>query len=134
MMPRLAEFDLRFPEEPIRADRPREEWHRLRASATTPIAACENIASIEGFKEALSEDVLDVVQSDIAKCSELSARVRLARDILKSGKTFCPHYLGGGTGLLVSAHLLGCIGGDDWREVDANDDLLRDLFCARSAK
>lgn len=129
MMPRLAEFDLRWLEEPIRADRPREEWHKLRAEAKMPIAAGENISSVEGFKEALAEDVLDVVQPDIAKWGGLSACAGLARDILKAGKAFCPHYLGGGLGLLASAHVLAGIGGDGWLEVDANDNPLRDLFC-----
>lgn len=129
MLPRLAAFDLAWLEEPIRADRPREEWRRLRAAAKMPIAAGENISSAEGFKEVLAEDVLGVVQPDIAKWGGLSACAGLARDILKSGKTFCPHYLGGGIGLLASAHLLAGIGGDGWLEVDANDNPLRDLFC-----
>jgi len=129
MLPRLAEFDLRWLEEPIRADRPREEWRKLRASAKMPIAAGENIASVEGFKQVLAEDVLGVVQPDIAKWGGLSACVGLAGDILKAGKTFCPHYLGGGIGLLASAHLLASIAGDGWLEVDTNDNPLRDLFC-----
>lgn len=129
MLPRLAGFDLRWLEEPIRADRPREEWRKLRASAKMPIAAGENISSVEDFEQVLAEDVLSVVQPDIAKWGGLSACAGLARDILKSGKTFCPHYLGGGIGLLASAHLLAGIGGDGWLEVDANDNPLRDLFC-----
>jgi L-alanine-DL-glutamate epimerase-like enolase superfamily enzyme len=129
MLPHLAAFDLRWLEEPIRADRPREEWRRLRASAKMPIAAGENISSIEAFKEVLSESVLGVVQPDVAKWGGLSLCAGLARDILKAGKTFCPHYLGGGLGLLASAHLLAGIGGDGWLEVDANDNPLRDLFC-----
>ncbi|UQD74692.1 mandelate racemase/muconate lactonizing enzyme family protein [Bradyrhizobium japonicum] len=128
MLPRLAAFDLRWLEEPIRADRPREEWRRLRAAAKMPIAAGENISSVEGFKDVLAEGVLGVVQPDIAKWGGLSACAGLARDILKAGKTFCPHYLGGGIGLLASAHLLAGIGGDGWLEVDANDNPLRDRF------
>ena len=129
MLPRLAAFDLRWLEEPIRADRPREDWRRLRAAAKMPIAAGENISSVEAFKDVLAEDVLGVVQPDIAKWGGLSVCAGLARDILNSGKTFCPHYLGGGIGLLASAHLLAGIGGDGWLEVDANDNPLRDLFC-----
>lgn len=129
MLPHLAAFDPDWLEEPIRADRPRGEWRMLRAAAKMPIAAGENISSAEGFKDVLAEDVLGVVQPDIAKWGGLSACAGLARDILKSGKTFCPHYLGGGIGLLASAHLLAGIGGDGWLEVDANDNLLRDLFC-----
>jgi L-alanine-DL-glutamate epimerase-like enolase superfamily enzyme len=129
MLPRLAVFDLRWLEEPIRADRPREEWRRLRVAAKMPIAAGENISSVAGFKEVLAEDVLGVVQPDIAKWGGLSACAGLARDILKSGKNFCPHYLGGGIGLLAPAHLLAGTGGGGWLEVDANDNPLRDLFC-----
>ncbi|QPF90401.1 mandelate racemase/muconate lactonizing enzyme family protein [Bradyrhizobium commune] len=133
MLPRLAEFDLRWLEEPIRVDRPRDEWRRLRESAKMPIAAGENISSVAGFREVLAEEVLGVVQPDIAKWGGLSACAELACDILKSGKTFCPHYLGGGIGLLGSAHLLAGIGGDGWLEVDANDNPLRDLFCGAVA-
>ncbi|TGN88652.1 mandelate racemase/muconate lactonizing enzyme family protein [Bradyrhizobium yuanmingense] len=129
MLPRLAEFDLRWLEEPIRADRPREEWRRMRLLAKMPIAAGENISSLEAFENVLAEDILGVVQPDIAKWGGLSVCTPLARDIRTSGKTFCPHYLGGGLGLLASAHLLAGVGGDGWLEVDANDNPLRDLYC-----
>ena len=129
ILPRLGTYDLRWLEEPIRADRPREEWRTLRASAGMPLAAGENIASRAGFEQVLAEDVLGVVQPDIAKWGGLTACAALARDILKAGKTFCPHYLGGGIGLLASAHLLAGVGGDGWLEVDANDNPLRDQFC-----
>ena len=33
---------------------------------------------------------------------------------------YCPHYLGGGIGLLASAHLLAAAGGDGLLEVDNN--------------
>jgi len=127
--PHLGEFALAWLEEPIRADRPWHEWQRLREGAGLPLAAGENIASRTGFKQALGDDVLRVVQPDIAKWGGLSVCSEIARDILKSGKIFCPHYLGGGIGLLASAHLLAGIGGDGLLEVDANDNPLRDLFC-----
>lgn len=129
ILPRLREFNLRWLEEPIRADRPRSEWQALRADAGMPLAAGENIASREEFQQALAEDVLGVVLPDIAKWGGLTVCAGLARDILSAGKTFCPHYLGGGIGLLASAHLLAGIGGDGWLEVDANDNPLRDRFC-----
>jgi L-alanine-DL-glutamate epimerase-like enolase superfamily enzyme len=94
-----------------------------------PLAAGENIASREGFELVLSEEVLHVVQPDIAKWGGLTICGGLANDILKAGKTFCPHYLGGGIGLLASAHLLAGAGGDGWLEVDVNDNPLRDQFC-----
>ncbi|MBV9970126.1 MAG: mandelate racemase/muconate lactonizing enzyme family protein, partial [Xanthobacteraceae bacterium] len=97
-------------------------------AVTVPLAAGENIASRDGFERALSDDVLRVVQPDIAKWGGLSLCAPIARDILKVGKTFCPHYLGGGVGLLASAHLLAGVGGSGLLEVDANDNPLRDRF------
>ena len=77
----------------------------------------------------ISDDMLRVVQPDIAKWGGLTECSAIARDIIKSGKTFCPHYLGGGIGLLASAHLLAGVGGDGLLEVDSNDNPLRDRFC-----
>jgi D-galactarolactone cycloisomerase len=127
--PYLTEFGLAWLEEPIRADRPWQEWQTLRKSTDVPLAAGENIASRAGFAQALGDNVLRVVQPDIAKWGGLSVCSEIARDIRKSGKTFCPHYLGGGIGLLASAHLLAGVGGDGLLEVDSNDNPLRDLFC-----
>jgi L-alanine-DL-glutamate epimerase-like enolase superfamily enzyme len=129
LAPPLADFNLAWLEEPIRADRPWQEWRDLRKEARVPLAAGENIASHAGFAQVLGDDVLAVVQPDIAKWGGLSACAGIARNILKSGKTFCPHYLGGGIGLLASAHLLAGVGGDGLLEVDSNDNPLRDRFC-----
>ncbi len=101
----------------------------MRKNIDVPLAAGENIASRAGFQKALGDNVLRVVQPDIAKWGGLSICHEIARDILRSGKTFCPHYLGGGIGLLASAHLLAGVGGNGLLEVDANDNPLRDLFC-----
>ncbi|PSO14976.1 mandelate racemase/muconate lactonizing enzyme family protein [Bradyrhizobium sp. MOS003] len=129
LAPQLEHFDLAWLEEPIRADRPRQEWMQLHESVHFPLAAGENIASHAVFAEVLREPVLGVVQPDIAKWGGLSACAGIARDILTSGKMFCPHYLGAGIGLLASAHLLAGVGGDGLLEVDCNENPLRDRFC-----
>lgn len=67
MLPRLVVFDRRWREESIRADRPRANWRRLREAASMPIAAGENISSLEDFTKVLTDDVLGVVQHDVAK-------------------------------------------------------------------
>jgi L-alanine-DL-glutamate epimerase-like enolase superfamily enzyme len=113
----------------VRADRPWEEWQALRQAVDVPLAAGENIASRAGFQQALGDDVLRVIQPDIAKWGGLSVCLEIARDILESDKMFCPHDLGGGIGLLASAHLLAGVGGDGLLEVDSNDNPLRDRFC-----
>jgi L-alanine-DL-glutamate epimerase-like enolase superfamily enzyme len=129
LAPGLTAFDLAWLEEPIRADRPWQEWQRLAAAAGVPLAAGENIASHAGFAQALAGDVLGVIQPDIAKWGGFSVGTTLACGILSAGKTFCPHYLGGGIGLLASAHLLAAAGGGGWLEMDCNDNALREQFC-----
>lgn len=127
--PDIDAVDLAWLEEPIRADRPWSEWQRLSEAYRTPIAAGENIASTEAFDQCLAGDVLGVLQPDMAKWGGFSANAPIARNILAARKRFCPHYLGGGIGLLASAHLLAGIGGDGMLEVDSNENPLRDMFC-----
>lgn len=129
LAPQLERFDLAWLEEPIRADRPPQEWKQLHETVGFPLAAGENIASHAGFADVLREPVLGVVQPDVAKWGGLSACASIARNILTSGKMFCPHYLGAGIGLLASAHLLAGVGGDGLLEVDCNENPLRDRFC-----
>ena len=129
LAPRLAAFDLAWLEEPIRADRPHAEWQMLRGGIDVPLAAGENITSRDGFASVINGDELRVIQPDIAKWGGLSLCTDIARAIPAAGKRFCPHYLGGGIGLLASAHLLAGIGGDGMLEVDCNDNPLRDRFC-----
>lgn len=131
--PALSEFDLAWLEEPLRADRPRHEWKTLGQAIDTPLAAGENVASREGFEQLIGEDVVKVIQPDAAKWGGLSECVDIGRAALKAGRSFCPHYLGGGIGLLASAHLLAAVGGDGFLEIDSNHNPLRDDFCGPAA-
>lgn len=133
MLPALRDFDLRWLEEPLRADRPWAQWLRLRELTGIPLAAGENIAGEAAFATALAAGALGVVQPDIAKWGGLSAGLPVARAILAAGRRFCPHYLGAGVGLLASAHLLAAAGGDGWLEIDANPNPLRERLCGALA-
>ena len=125
MLPKLASFDLGWLEEPIRADVPWNTWQRLKSATRIPLAGGENIAGIADFERAFEAEVLGVVQPDLAKWGGLSATLPVARRIREQGLRFCPHYLGGGIGLLASAHLLAAVGGDGLLEIDANANPLR---------
>jgi L-alanine-DL-glutamate epimerase-like enolase superfamily enzyme len=130
--PPLEEFALAWLEEPLRADRPWSEWRALRDRLSFLLAGGENIAGREAFATALSEDVLNVIQPDVAKWGGITGCIAVAREVVESKRIYCPHYLGGGIGLLASAHLLAaCNGG--WLEVDSNDNPLRHAFCGAVA-
>lgn len=125
----LAEFGLAWLEEPLRADRPREEWKTLAKTIDTPLAAGENVTGLDGFARLIDENAVKVIQPDAAKWGGLSECVNIGRTALKANRLFCPHYLGGGLGLLASAHLLAAVGGDGFLEIDANHNPLRDELC-----
>jgi L-alanine-DL-glutamate epimerase-like enolase superfamily enzyme len=127
--PRLERFALGWLEEPLRADRPWSVWQRLKAGTRLPLAAGENVYGQTAFGDALSSGVLSVVQPDLAKWGGFSGCVSVAKQIIAAGAVYCPHYLGGGIGLLASAHLLAGVGGAGRLEIDANDNPLRTLLC-----
>jgi L-alanine-DL-glutamate epimerase-like enolase superfamily enzyme len=58
----------------------------------------------------------------------LTETVPVARKIIEAGIRYCPHYLGGGIGLLASAHALAAVGGDGVLEFDINKNPLRTIF------
>jgi D-galactarolactone cycloisomerase len=110
MVPHLEPYHLQWLEEPLRADSRWSEWDQLSASTQIPLAAGENIAGAAAFANAIGARVLRVVQPDLAKWGGFSGCVPVARAIRAADMRFCPHYLGGGIGLLASAHLLAAVG------------------------
>lgn len=127
--PRLAEFGLTWLEEPIRSDLPWEAWEPVRRAAMMRLAGGENITGDASFAAAFGAKVLTVIQPDVAKWGGVTGCFRVARAAIEAGCHYCPHYLGGGIGLLASAHLLAGIGGDGSLEIDINPNPLRELFC-----
>lgn len=125
MAPALERFGLDWLEEPLRADRPWSEWRALAARAPTKLAAGENVAGETGFQAAIGSKALGVVQPDIGKWGGFTGTLPVAKRILSAGLRYCPHWLGGGIGLLASAHLLAAVGCDGMLEIDANPNPLR---------
>jgi hypothetical protein len=128
MLAALTPLKLGWLEEPLRADRPWDEWLQLREHCSIPLAAGENILGHEAFEAALQKRALDVVQPDVAKWGGISGCWPVIQRIRETGLRFCPHFLGAGLGLMASAHVLAAAGGDGMLEVDSNDNVLRSLL------
>ena len=126
IMPKLAEFSLRWIEEPLMADRPVEEWAELAAVAPTRLAAGENMRGAGQFQEVIDSGLVGVLQPDLAKWGGHSGCLPVAKAALAAGRSFCPHYLGGALGLMHSLHLLAAVRGPGMLEVDANANPLRE--------
>jgi L-alanine-DL-glutamate epimerase-like enolase superfamily enzyme len=130
MATRLAPSAPAWLEEPLRADRPLAEWQRLAAASPIPLAAGENAIGEAVFAELVASRAVAVVQPDLAKWGGISGVAAVVDRIAAAGLRYCPHYLGGGIGLLASAHLLAARGdADGWLEVDANENPLRTRLC-----
>ena len=129
MMDRLKPFGLKWLEEPLRSDRPLQEWKRLAEGGSIPIAAGENIMGMANFDAAIASKALAYVQPDLAKWGGISGCLPVIQATLAAGLTYCPHYLGGGVGLLASAHVMAAVGGANATlEIDSNENPLRTVF------
>ncbi|MFC3616149.1 mandelate racemase/muconate lactonizing enzyme family protein [Lutimaribacter marinistellae] len=123
-----TELGLGWLEEPIPADAPPSDWERVAARSSTPLAGGENIAGEVAFDEVLQHGVLDIVQPDLAKWGGVTGCVRVAKAAVEAGRIYCPHFLGGGIGLVASAEVLAAVGGGGLLEVDVNPNPLRQAF------
>ena len=130
MSRQLAEFAPVWLEEPIAADSPIDAWQRLAKESPIPLAGGENLRGEEGFATAISSDAFAVIQPDIGKWGGFSGCFLVAQKVIKAGKLFCPHWLGGGIGLVASMHLKAAAGGAGYVEVDSNPNPLRELLAA----
>lgn len=126
--PKLERFNLGWLEEPLRADRPWTEWQALAKATTIPLAGGENVASTEAFDAAIAQAPWSVLQPDLAKWGGISGCWPVIAKGMAAGLRYCPHYLGGGIGLLASAHVLAAAGGEGMLEIDANPNPLRTLL------
>lgn len=59
----------------------------------------------------------------------ITACFPLAQRIINADLIYCPHYLGGGIGLVASAHVLAATEGEGMLEIDANPNPLRADLC-----
>jgi L-alanine-DL-glutamate epimerase-like enolase superfamily enzyme len=123
--PRLEQFHLAWLEEPLRADRPWAEWQQLAKHSPVPLAAGENVAGGDGFDAAIASKALRFLQPDLAKWGGISGCWPVVQRAQAAGLRYLPHYLGGGIGLLASAHMLAAVGAGGMLEVDANPNPLR---------
>ena len=121
----LADFRLEWIEEPMAADAPVSAWQSLSRVSPVPLAAGENLRGVAQFDEFVRSAALRFLQPDMGKWGGFTECVPLGRRAIAAGLRFCPHWLGGGIGLLASLHLLGAVGAQGWGEVDANPNPLQ---------
>ncbi len=121
-------------EEPLAHDAPDAAWQALAGSMATPLAAGENFGTDTEFETLPERRRLSVLQPDLGKWGGVGRSAAVARLAAERGLTFCPHWLGGGVGLLASLHVKASTGDPTgYVEVDFNanpmrEDTVRQIF------
>jgi len=124
----LAPLNPFWMEEPIAADCDVNDWQILAANSSVPLAAGENMRGEAQFDEAIQSKAFGVIQPDIGKWGGFSGCVPVAKAVCASNQLFCPHWLGGGIGLVASMHLKAAVGQPGFVEVDSNPNFLREAM------
>jgi len=122
----FEKYNLLWIEEPLRCDRPLQDWQRLAGLSPVDLAAGECLYSEEQFAPFIKHRVIKFVQPDLIKWGGFSKIVPLLELFSEYNIQYCPHSLAGGIGLLASAHLLAASKSPGWLEVDANVNPMRD--------
>jgi L-alanine-DL-glutamate epimerase-like enolase superfamily enzyme len=124
----LAPLNPFWMEEPIAADQPINLWNKLASQSSVPLAVGENMRGETQFYEAIRSNAFRVIQPDMGKWGGFSGCLPIAKAICAGNQLFCPHWLGGGIGLVASMHLKAAVGQAGFVEVDCNPNPLREAM------
>lgn len=127
-VPRLGAFGLGWIEEPLAADRPAAEWAELALISQVPLAGGENVMGYEAFASLIADGNHGVVQPDMLKWGGVTGAYAVGRRAVQAGRTYCPHWLGSGVGLLAAAQVLAAVGGPGLLEHDVMENPLREAL------
>ena len=127
-VPRLGSYGLGFIEEPIPADRPAAEWAELAMLSPAPLAGGENVMGYESFATLIANGHHGVVQPDMLKWGGVTGAYAVGRRAVAAGRSYCPHWLGTGIGLLAAAQVLAAAGGSGMLEHDVMENPLREAL------
>lgn len=121
-------------EEPISAESAPDVWHILADVCDVPLAAGENLFGASSYEPYLENAALTYLQPDIIKWGGLTGVHRMAKDMIARGYKVYPHYLGGGLGLMATAHLVASLGAESMLEFDVTENPFRELLAKPSER
>jgi D-galactarolactone cycloisomerase len=90
-------------EEPLATD-DLDDFVRLRAATSVPIAVGENEMAIHGFREWLRAGAVDVVQADASRAGGITEVTKIAAEAAATGVRFAPHSWCDAVAVVANAH------------------------------
>ncbi len=119
----LENYNFSWIEEPISALSNKDEFNNIINSTNCNLAFGENINKLDDLIFLAHNNKLSYLQPDLTKYGGISLIRNLSKKI-QSNKIWM-HFLGGGVGLLTSAHLMSAINPSAFLETDINVNPLR---------
>ena len=113
----LAEHDVSWFEEPF----PPEDidaYAKLRSEVDVPIAAGENEFGVQGFRELLRAEAIDIAQPDVSRAGGITECLRIARLAAESAIPIATHGWSDAVAVVANAHLAAAAPNGAWVEVD----------------
>lgn len=104
----LAEQGVFWFEEPF-APENLDAYTALRPRLAVPLAAGENEFGVQGFRELLRADAVDIAQPDACRCGGLTESRRVAEMAAATGVRIAPHTWSDAVALMANAHLVAAL-------------------------
>jgi D-galactarolactone cycloisomerase len=130
ILPRLAELDVGWLEEPFAAN-DAESYQRLGRHNGVPIAAGENHYLASGFSLLIRQGIVDILQPDVSKCGGITEIMRIGALAHAHSLTVSPHVSVTGINFAATIHVLASLSTAQYFEADVSPgNGLRDELCS----
>ena len=125
MAPLYNEAEIFWLEEPF-APEDFDSYEALRPKLRVPLAAGENEFGMQGFRELIDRNVVDIVQPDCCRAGGITECARIGGQAAEQGRFVATHTWSDAVALTANLHLLGSLDADVVLEIDQTGNALID--------
>lgn len=104
----IEPYDVHWIEEPVPPEN-HSGYRKLQRAVDVPITAGESAFSRFDFKRLIDDQLIDIVQPDIAKCGGISEAMFVARLATTENVAISPHVWTGPVGIAASLHVAAAL-------------------------
>jgi D-galactarolactone cycloisomerase len=129
LAPQFQEAGIFWLEEPFLPENP-DDFRALRPHlGSIPLAAGENEFGLQGFRELVDGNVVDIVQPDACRCGGITESLRVTELAARAGRRVAPHTWSDAVALAANMHVVASIRHGITVEVDqTGNPLIEDLL------
>ena len=131
MLPALRDAGVFWFEEPFAPEDPDSFLALQQDLGEIRLAAGENEFGLQGFRELIDPDLVQIVQPDCCRCGGLTEAIRIARRAAAKGLLIAPHTWSDAVALTANMHLVAATPGALTVEMDRTGNALMDDLLAK---